>query len=69
MIKLSPEEQKKFKDRLQPVVDAWAADLEKDKLPAKALLADIQAGIAKYEKLSNDELMKLAIENPVNVGR
>jgi hypothetical protein len=51
------------------VVDAWAAELEKDKLPAKALLADIQAGIAKYDKMSNDELMKLAIENPVNVGR
>jgi TRAP-type C4-dicarboxylate transport system substrate-binding protein len=69
MITLPPAEQKKFHDRLQPVVDAWAAELEKEKLPARAMLADIQAGIAKYEKLSNEELMKLSIENPVNVGR
>ena len=67
MITLPPAELKRFKDRLQPVVDAWADDLEKDKIPAKALLMDIQALSAKYQALSPAELMKLSVENPVVV--
>ncbi|VWX61785.1 conserved exported hypothetical protein [Burkholderiales bacterium 8X] len=67
MITLPPAELKRFKDKLQPVVDAWAADLEKDKMPAKALLKDIQSLSAKYESMSPDELMKLSIEQPVAV--
>ncbi len=67
MIKLAPAELKRFKDKLQPVVDAWADDLEKDKIPAKALLKDIQALSAKYEAMSPTELMRLSIESPVAV--
>ncbi len=67
MITLAPAEMQRFKDKLQPVVDAWAEDLEKDKMPAKALLKDIQALTAKYQGLSPEELMKLSIENPVAV--
>lgn len=67
MITLPPAELQRFKDRLQPVVDAWADDLEKDKIPAKALLKDIQALSAKYQGLSPAELLKLSIENPVVV--
>jgi len=67
MITLAPAELKRFKEKLQPVVDAWAEDLEKDKVPAKALLKDIQALSTKYESMSPAELMKLAIENPVMV--
>jgi len=67
MITLAPAELKRFKEKLQPVVDAWAEDLEKDKMPAKALLKDIQALSTKYESMSPAELMKLAIENPVMV--
>jgi hypothetical protein len=67
MITLSPAELQRFKDKLQPVVDAWADDLEKDKIPAKALLKDIQALSAKYQNLSPNDLMKLSIENPVVV--
>ncbi len=67
MITLTPAELKRFKDRLQPVVDAWAEDLEKDKIPAKSLLKDIQALSAKYQAMTPAELMKLSIENPVAV--
>ena len=67
MITLPPAELKRFKDKLQPVVDAWADDLEKDKIPAKALLKDIQTLSAKYQGLSPDQLMKLSIETPVVV--
>lgn len=67
MITLAPAELQRFKDRLQPVVDAWANDLEKDKIPAKALLKDIQALSAKYGSLSPADLVKLSIENPVAV--
>jgi TRAP-type C4-dicarboxylate transport system substrate-binding protein len=67
MITLAPAELQRFKDRLQPVVDAWAEDLEKDKIPAKALLKDIQALTQKYGNLSPNDLMKLSVENPVVV--
>ena len=49
------------------MVDAWAEDLEKDKLPAKALLKDIQTLSAKYQGMPPADLMKLSIENPVVV--
>jgi TRAP-type transport system periplasmic protein len=65
LITLPPEELQRFRDRLQPALDAWAADLEKDRIPARQLLADIKTLIAKYNDMSSDELMKLAIENPV----
>ncbi|RYF35462.1 MAG: hypothetical protein EOO26_00755 [Comamonadaceae bacterium] len=67
MITLAPAELKRFKDRLQPVVDAWAEDLEKDRIPAKSLLKDIQALSVKYQAMTPAELMKLSIENPVAV--
>lgn len=69
MIVLAPAELKRFKDKLQPVVDAWAEDLEKHKLPAKALLSDIQTLSAKYQDMSPTELMKLSIDNPVAVSQ
>jgi TRAP-type C4-dicarboxylate transport system substrate-binding protein len=69
MIKLSPAEIKRIKDRLQPVVDAWADDLEKDKIPARALLKDIQALVTKYEGMTPEQLMKLSIESPAQVNR
>lgn len=65
LITLPAEELKKFRDRLQPVVDAWANDLEKDKVPAKALLADIAELAKKYNPMTPDQLMKLSLENPV----
>jgi TRAP-type C4-dicarboxylate transport system substrate-binding protein len=67
MITLAPAELQRFKDKLQPVVDAWADDLEKDRIPAKALIKDIQTLTAKYQSMSPNDLMKLSIENPVVV--
>ena len=68
MITLAPAELKRFKDKLQPVVDAWADELEKEKMPARAMLKDIQTLSAKYQGMTPDELMKLSIENPVTVA-
>lgn len=65
LITLSPTEHKRFRDRLSPVVDKWAADLEKEGMPARALLADIKRLSDKYSAMTPDQLMKLAIENPV----
>jgi TRAP-type C4-dicarboxylate transport system substrate-binding protein len=66
-ITLAAAELQRFKDKLQPVVDAWADDLEKDRIPAKALIKDIQTLTAKYQGMSPNDLMKLSIENPVVV--
>ena len=65
MITLPPAELQRFRDKMAPVVTQWAADLEKDGLPAKALLADIRRLTEKYNAMSPDELMKLSTESPV----
>lgn len=65
MITLPESEFAILRARMQPVVDKWAEDLEKEGLPARALLADIRKLEAKYAQLSPDALMKLALESPV----
>ncbi|MBF6992507.1 TRAP transporter substrate-binding protein DctP [Cupriavidus sp. IK-TO18] len=65
IIKFSPQEQVKLHTMLKPVVEEWTVKLEKQGLPAKQLLSDIDRLSRKYEKLSPDELMRLSIEQPV----
>ena len=65
MITLSAAELQRFRDKLAPVVAQWAADMEKEGMPARALLDDIRRLTAKYNGMSPDELMKLAVESPV----
>jgi TRAP-type C4-dicarboxylate transport system substrate-binding protein len=65
MITLAPAEMARWRTLAVPVVEKWAADLEKDGQPARALLADIKRLSKKYAAMSPDDLMKLAIEQPV----
>lgn len=64
LITLPPEELQKMRALLQPTVDQWARELERQGLPARALLADIKRLDDKYGRMSEDELMKMAIESP-----
>jgi TRAP-type C4-dicarboxylate transport system substrate-binding protein len=65
MITLSPAELQRWRDMSAPAVEKWASDLEKEGLPARALLADVKRLGDKYSRMSPDELMKLSIESPV----
>lgn len=46
-IELSPEETKRWDDKLQPVVKEWVADMDGQGMPASALYEDIQKIINK----------------------
>jgi len=65
LITLAPAELQRWRDMAAPTVDKWAADLEKEGQPARALLADIKRLSEKYGRMSADELMRLAVEDPV----
>ena len=65
LITLAPAELQRWRDFSAPTVEKWAADLEKDGQPAKALLADIKRLSEKYGRMSPDELMKLSVDSPV----
>lgn len=65
LIQLSLEDQSRWKKAFDPVVERWmdtCADAGKD---CRALVKDIERLRAKYEHLSNEELMDLAIKQPV----
>ena len=47
---LPPEELARWKLAAKGVLNEWAADLEKDGLPGKAMLADAASLVAKYSK-------------------
>jgi len=64
MIKLSPEEMARWKAALKPLVDKWAAKHEADG-PTKALLADIERLTTKYNGMSDEQIFKLIVEDPV----
>jgi TRAP-type C4-dicarboxylate transport system substrate-binding protein len=64
MIKLAPEEMARWKAALKPLVDKWATKHEADG-PTKALLADIERLTAKYNGMSDEQLFKLIIQEPV----
>lgn len=64
MIKLAPDEMARWKAALKPLVDKWAAKHETDG-PTKALLADIERLTVKYNGMSDEQLFKLIVEDPV----
>lgn len=55
----------KWKNAVSGVESAWVANAEKKGIPAKALMADIRAGAAKYGAMTPNEVMLDAINNPV----
>ncbi|MBX3532340.1 MAG: TRAP transporter substrate-binding protein DctP [Rhizobiaceae bacterium] len=65
MITLAPEEMARWREKLQPVVAQWIEDNEKEGRPARQLIADIEELAKKYGSMSPDELMGLALNEPV----
>jgi TRAP-type C4-dicarboxylate transport system substrate-binding protein len=64
MIALPPEEMHRWRATLKPLLDRWAARHEADG-PTRALLADIERLTAKYNGMSDEQLFKLIVEEPV----
>ncbi len=65
LIELPPEELQRWREKLQPVVDAWVAETEKSGKPASELIGEIEALKEKYNDMSPDALMQLSLEDPV----
>jgi len=64
-IDMGAAELDKWKAAVSGVEATWVADAEKKGVPAKAMMAEIRAGAAKYAKMSPNEVMLDAINNPV----
>lgn len=65
LITLSPAEHKRWREKLEPTVEEWIVEREKAGQPARQLVADIRRLTEKYNGMTPDQLMKLALENPV----
>ena len=65
MIELAPAELQRWRDKLAPVVEEWMAEREKEGKPGRELVADIKRLAEKYESMTPDQLMKLALEQPI----
>ncbi|OWU81701.1 hypothetical protein ATO6_23430 [Oceanicola sp. 22II-s10i] len=62
---IAPEEWVQWETRWAPLVDAWIAEGEERGLPARQLVADMRELAAKYGAMSYDDLMRMAIDSPV----
>lgn len=47
---LSENEKTRWKEAVQPVIDAWVAEKEAKGIPAKAMAQDLYALMEKYSK-------------------
>lgn len=65
MLSLSPKELARWKKASQPVVEKWIRQQEAKGKPARALMRDLERLKKKYEGKSDEELMKLFIEKPI----
>ena len=65
IITLSAAERARFKAAAQPVINEWIAAREKQGKPGRALIADIEVLKAKYAGKSDEEMLKLMLEHPV----
>ena len=64
-IELEDSELNRWKAAAKPVIDAWVAAREADGLPGAALVADIERLKAKYASMSDEAVLKLILEEPV----
>lgn len=58
-------EEARWQAKVMPIVDAYVAKQEAAGRPAKQLLADIRAQVAKYGKMTVNDIMRDVIEHPV----
>lgn len=64
-IALSDAELKRWQAAAKPMVEEWIAASEKMGKPARKVLEEIRTQAAKYSRMSDDDLFRLAIEQPV----
>jgi len=65
LIALPPEELARWQTAIEPILEDWIKAQEAAGRPARQMIKDIEALKTKYAALSNDELMRIAIEDPV----
>ena len=64
-LQLDAGEREKMIAANQPVLEAWAEEREKDGKAGRALLVEIEKLKAKYANTSNEEMMRIVLNNPV----
>lgn len=64
-LELDSGERSKMIEAANTAVDAWASELEGDGKPARAMLAKINELKTKYADTSDDEMMRIIIEDQV----
>jgi len=65
VIHLNSQQTQQWQKAMAPVRSLWMDDCEKAGKDCRALVSEIDRLKEKYSKLSNDELIRLAIEEPV----
>ncbi len=61
---IAPDEWKKWQAHFEPVIQEYIKDKEAKGLPARALVADIRALVAKYGTMSLADLMAESVKDP-----
>ncbi len=69
IIKLPPEEVKRWKAAAQPVVDEWVKSMEAKGLPAKQMIKDMEALNDKYKDFTKQQMLDLQRTNPVPMDK
>lgn len=64
-IELDAAQRQQWKAAFQPVVDQWLQSCDKAGKDCRGLIDEIERLAKKYQHLSNEELVQLAIEKPV----
>lgn len=65
LITLSESELDRWRAVAKPVIDEWVSAREEKGQPGRALMADINRLKAKYASMSDDEVLKLLLEKPI----
>jgi TRAP-type C4-dicarboxylate transport system substrate-binding protein len=65
LITLPAAELERGKAMAKPVIDEWIAAREKEGKPGRALIEDIAKLKAKYAAMSDEQMLKLMLEQPV----
>jgi len=65
LIMLSPEEQKRWREKLEPLWDEFIKTNEAKGLPAGDMVKDLRALVEKYKGWSQEELLQETMLNPI----
>ena len=65
IVQLSDAEKKKWKDKVQPVIDAWIKANEAKGFPAKKLVDFIEKRAEHYANMTPEQIMRVTVQEPV----